>query len=221
MRVSARIVTSKPVNPRNIGVTIMATSPNYAATIMTEEMKEMWQNVKRSMKTEDMDDMPDLEEDNYGCSIDPSDTMKKGKYEKKSEDLNAIYVLDKKYLKWVRAHISVDSHVEMQKLKLYIMFRDQRKKQRIQKEREQMARRQQEEQQQKQAVLTPSVTRTKQSRTREEEMELDVWELPTMPMPTQSASSASLMEKMKEEGNTVMVLTAQEKKKILESLEKQ
>ena len=71
---------------------------------MTEEMKALMANVRQLGTTaKEVDDYEDHMEDNEDNPVDSKIHMKVGKYKNKSEDLNAIYQIDKEYLRWLRA----------------------------------------------------------------------------------------------------------------------
>ena len=77
--------------------------------------------------------MPDLEADNQGLPVTGDLIPKEGKYRKGPErvSLSEIYINDKGYVEWIRNHIDTRSSLEMQKLKLYILTRDEKKKERL------------------------------------------------------------------------------------------
>lgn len=134
---------------------------SYQTQAMTEEMQQLLANVQQPITKEpSLDDLPDLDVDNKGNPVNPADIMKDGKYGKKWSEINkpcydVIYRTDKGYVGWVRSHINVKSSKEMQKLKLYIMHRDQMKKTRVEAEK------QQQEMEKKQMVMTPKAKKTR------------------------------------------------------------
>lgn len=78
--------------------------------------------------------MPDMNEDGRNLPVDGATIIKDGKYgtsKKSPMCLRDVYTKDKKYVQWVRDHISIQSAKDMQRLKLYIMTRDDNKKDRL------------------------------------------------------------------------------------------
>jgi len=92
---------------------------------------EEWRELPHS-KVPNLDELPDQSLDSprhhklRGAMI-----MQQGKYAKKNMSLQAIYVSDKPYLRWVRAHINVNSALDMRTFKAYIEMRDSNKANRL------------------------------------------------------------------------------------------
>eukprot|EP00435_Cladocopium_sp_Y103_P064391 s36_g26.t1 len=103
-------------------------APCSVAQAATEEDRQAWKSSTKALDV--MDDLSDDGEDNpiSGLTI-----LKEGKYKsgKNALELKAIYVTDKPYCEWVRHHIDKTSGKDMQRLKIYILCRDQAKKNRL------------------------------------------------------------------------------------------
>ena len=123
--------TQEHAGPKNsaicqaVLILIAMTSPTYAGA--TEDMKEV-------LQLQNVHQYPDTEANNRRNPVDPKTQATQGKYKGKSENYGDIYQIDKGYVKWIRSHITTKSHVEMQRLKLYILSRDMMKKQRVTEE---------------------------------------------------------------------------------------
>ena len=84
-----------------------------------------------------LDGSPDMEMDGRQNPVKGEVYIADGKYgtkKKEPKSLAWIYTQDKSYVQWVRAHINQTSAPGMQQLRIYIHYRDQAKKMRMQKE---------------------------------------------------------------------------------------
>jgi glutathione peroxidase-family protein len=108
---------------QDLALLVAAMATSCSGVKMTEEMTALMENVKHIGTTsKEVDDCEDHMEDNESNPVDPKTTMKVGKCKNKSEDLNAIYHIDKGDIRWVRTQVNTENHVEMQRLKLYVLF---------------------------------------------------------------------------------------------------
>lgn len=108
---------------------------------LSHEVLEMLRNIQTpepdlqawKNSTKDLDLMDDMSDDGEDNPISGLTIIKEGKYKsgKNGLELKAIYVTDKPYCEWVRHHIDKNSGKDMQRLKVYILCRDQAKKNRL------------------------------------------------------------------------------------------
>lgn len=83
--------------------------------------------------SKDLDQMPDKESDGETLPVDGNMIPKEGKYKKgpMKMTMEQAYVQDKDYMEWIRGHIKTTSGREMQRFKLYVLTRDEKKKHRL------------------------------------------------------------------------------------------
>lgn len=80
-----------------------------------------------------LDMMTDVTADGEGLPVDGALVIKDGKHSVKTDSmpLDQMYVEDKGCVRWIRGHINTRSTVSVQKAKLYILTRDNKKKERL------------------------------------------------------------------------------------------
>ena len=79
--------------------------------------------------------MPDMDEDGKNLPVEGQTIIRDGKYGKSKQALavEEIYIQDKNYVNWIRQHIQTTSSIEMQRLKVYVVTRDQAKRERLER----------------------------------------------------------------------------------------
>lgn len=107
---------------------------------MMQQMMRNLEVARQSAKKPDneaaLDAYPDDPRDAMGSPIPGHTVLREGKYAKLKIHLSVedMYTSDKEYIQWVRSRINAKSGVEMQKLRIYVYHRDQRKKKRMEEE---------------------------------------------------------------------------------------
>ena len=83
----------------------------------------------------ELDQMPDMDEDGKNLTVEGQTIIRDGKYGKSKQALavEEIYIQDKNYVNWIRQHIQTTSSIEMQRLKVYVVTRDQAKRERLER----------------------------------------------------------------------------------------
>ena len=113
---------------------------NYTESLKEDQIRQMLQGLETRQGSTlqiNLDGSPDKEIDGRQNPIKGEMHIADGKYgtkKKESKSLAWIYTQDKSYVQWVRAHINLTSAPGMQQLRIYIHYRDQAKKLRVQKE---------------------------------------------------------------------------------------
>lgn len=99
------------------------------------QMLQGLENSPGNLQQLNLDGSPDMEIDGRKNPIGGEVIIQDGKYGKKKEQktLTWIYNNDKSYVQWVRAHIGPSSAAGMQQFRIYVHYRDQAKKLRLQK----------------------------------------------------------------------------------------
>ena len=105
------------------------------AALLKNVQTEVSPGLRWDAVNKDLDMMEDKETDGIGLPVDGSVFPKEGKYKKGKQLMNMtmheVYKRDKSYVDWVRNHINTESSREMQYFKLYVLTRDQQKRQRL------------------------------------------------------------------------------------------
>lgn len=102
----------------------------YMVNQMMTNLQQAQKQTLRPMDERALDDFPDSPEDGMMSPVPPNTVLKEGKYAKNKLfwTVERTYLQDKSYVRWVRAHINQDSCLEMQRLRVYVHYRDNRKK---------------------------------------------------------------------------------------------
>lgn len=98
-----------------------------------EMLSSLDQTEDRKKNVDILDRMSDHSEDEPHEPISGQEVMKSGKFKDRAT-MKVAYVSDKKYLKWVRNNIKMDSGEDMRRYRLYVEMRDQMKEARIQQQ---------------------------------------------------------------------------------------
>jgi hypothetical protein len=77
-----------------------------------------------------IDQVPDMSEDEGDCPISGEEMIQAGKFKGK-KTMSEAYTEDKTYINWVRAHINKTSAKEMIRLRLYVECHDENKMERM------------------------------------------------------------------------------------------
>ena len=102
---------------------------------VTREILQMMEELSLESAETDvakLDKMPDGNRDDIDAPIAGNTIMTEGKYKTKRVTYDHIYINDKDYINWVRAHIGNKSSRVMRQFKVYVAFRDEGKAARIQ-----------------------------------------------------------------------------------------
>lgn len=83
------------------------------------------------MSMESLGTKPEIEADFEGNPVSPDVVMTCGKYKGKEKTFKEIYMTDKNYVAWCRAHLNNESAKTMKQFRVFIAFVDQKKMERM------------------------------------------------------------------------------------------
>ena len=120
---------------RALGCTVSGIQPiampkSPLAKELLNELKEAETHQEVTYVGTQIDQVPDLSEDEGDCPISGEELIQTGKYKGK-KTMCEVYMDDKSYINWVRQHINKASRKEMIRLRLYVECRDENKKERM------------------------------------------------------------------------------------------